>query len=615
MADGGRKIEPLRPASEPVVRAAEPHDVLQADGLRPVLLGTSILFLGSFIFDLLDIPAHAVVPVTLYGLLSGAVCLLVWLALGRQLIGRRWGHPVVAALGWLIASNGLLAALLTDDAGSTVYLPIVLIATGSFMLSYRWLALMCSVIFAVWTVVAYFAGSPPELSHHALVMAAAVVVAVGIVSARRASIRRLAASRRQQERLKQESEAALERAERELAERRSAEADRQKLEERLRHAQKMQAVGALAGGVAHDMNNVLTVITTLSSALKDDPSCDAAVREDAAEILAAAKRGAALTRNLLGFARRGKFRTEVFSLNEIVKRAEQLLNIAIPKRIAIVSETEAVPAEIQGDPQQISEVLVNLCLNGAEAIREAGTLTIRTRTVALTGADLSEHPDRPTGDYVELCVVDTGDGMDSETLDRAFEPLFTTKPRGAGTGLGLSMVYGVVETHGGIVRLDSEVGCGTTATVLLPVVTGAGAPTVERPVSSVEPQSARGSATIIIVDDERGVRWVSERVLTECGYRVIGVGDGDRAIDEYRIRGRAIDLVILDMAMPGMSGAECFTKLRSLDPSARILVSSGFATDGDTEKLLATGAIGFLQKPYSADQLTEAVTAALHAME
>lgn len=453
MAEGGPKIESRVPGSDSSALATETHNILQAVGLRPLLLGTSLFFVVLLVVGLLHAPARVAVPVALYGLLSSGFCLGLWLALGRQLIPQRWGHPVVAAICWLVASNSLLTAWLVDDVLFTATLPVVLVAAGSFMLSYGWLAVTCSVVLLAGGAIAYLTGGPDALGHILPAMAVAAAVAVAFVADRLANLRRLHATLQMNERLTLRSEAVADRVDLEPVERLVARAERDKVEGACRrHPQETDSLGALARGVAHDTNNVLTVITTLSSALKDDPSLDSIAREDAAEILEAAERGAALIRMLLG-------------------------------RVGREHGRHALAVARDADPRA----------------------------------------------------------------------------------------------------------------------------------STLRPQPVEQKATVLIADDERSVRWVTERVLAECGYRVIAVEDGQRAIDEYRIHQQAIALVILDVEMPGMSGAECLATLRQLNPKARVLFVSGYTSSDEIERLLEAGASGFIQKPFDAAGMAEAVRAALRA--
>jgi signal transduction histidine kinase/ActR/RegA family two-component response regulator len=604
MAEGGRTTDPPavpRGASEADVEAPE---LLVSDALRSLLLAATIGLVGLLLAYLLVAPGGAIVPG-----LSALMCVAARVAAGRQRIFPRWADPAVVAIGWLLAANGLLTVALIDGTAGTVYLAVAIVGSGSLVFSYRWLALLCGGILAAWVPVGLGELDPDALFLASLGLAAASAFAFALAQARSANMRRLAAARRQQEVLRQERKAALERAEREAASRRVAQEECEKLEENLRRARASQSPVALANAVAHDMNNALTVVTTLSSALKEDPTVDGIVREDANEMLAAAEQAASLTRNLLGYAGQQKSRPEVLSLNEIVGRVEQLCGQALPEGVTVVKELQPELLPFEGDPGQIADLLVNLCVNGVQAIGDIGTLTIRTRNVGRREVreqhDLRESP----AGYVELSVIDDGGGMARETLERAFEPLFSTRSRGAGAGLGLAVVRSVVEAHRGTVRLDSEAGRGTTATVRFPAVGEAPAAT------DGELRVGQQTATVLFVDDERSVRWVAQRVLSEHGYGVIAVADGYRAVDEFRRGKEAIDLVVLDLAMPGMSGLECSERLREVDPTARILVASGRVPGGDAEGMRETGAVGYLQKPYSATELTEAVSAALGARQ
>ncbi|MEE8408567.1 MAG: response regulator [Myxococcota bacterium] len=593
----------------PDVDTGTGHGPIMIEGLRPLLLGVSIIFVGFFVVDLIAPIGTSSVPVLIHDLFVAAACLVAWYGVKRRWWSSRWSNPFFAALALIVSSNSLLTAGVTKDAVYTVYLPIVIIAAGSFMVSYQWLLGTAAVIIVAWAPIAYPSAAPDQFVHYAVAMVATLVVAIAVMSARIRSMRRLNMARRREQRLKTEAEVALGHAERELKERKLAEAERGKLEEQLHHAQKMEAIGVLAGGVAHDMNNVLAVITTLSSVMVDDENLDSMTREDAAEMLDAANRGAALTSNLLGFARRGRYRRERVHVGGVLDTCVHLLKRSIPKKIEIKKICDPDLAAVEGDPRQLSEILMNLCINAIDAMGDEGVLTLEASNLILAKGN-TEFPDLETGSYVSISVADTGCGMDERTLSRAFEPFFTTKARGQGTGLGLAMVYGAVESHGGRVRLDSELGRGTTATVLLP-----GLDAATETISTGKQRRADGAkaGTLLFVDDEPSLRRVGSQLLERLGYDVITASDGANALEMYQRSEKRIDLVILDMAMPVMDGTECFRKLRQVDGDLRILLSSGFAHHADTEALLAEGAVGFLVKPFNAKQLAQAVEAALAA--
>lgn len=392
---------------------------------------------------------------------------------------------------------------------------------------------------------------------------------------------------------------------RDITERKLAKEQAVRLEEQLRHDQKMKAIGKLAGGVAHDMNNMLAAIMGLASAMQQDTDSDDPRQEDVAGILAACEKGHDLTRNLLGFAREGKYRRESLCLNQCIGEVRKLLMRTIPKGVAFRTDLAPELPLVEGDSGQINQVLVNLAINAVDAMRGAGGLTFATRQVHLEDPDPSGPPALPPGSYVRIQVSDSGAGMSAETRGRAFEPFFTTKPTGEGTGLGLSMVYGTVENHRGAVLLDSDEGQGTVVTIYLPALEGGVAQDPSDPGS--EPAIGQGSGTVLLVDDEDVVRASAKRILERLGYQVVVAQGGQAALDIYRAKRDEIDLVILDLIMPEMGGEETFHKFKQIDPDVRILASSGHIEEATREQLVARGAAEFVQKPYTLKQLAEAV--------
>jgi len=266
---------------------------------------------------------------------------------------------------------------------------------------------------------------------------------------------------------------------------------------------------------------------------------------------------------------------------------------------------------VEVDPGQITHVLMNICLNAVDAMSSGGrgTLSIRTSNVELDLVDLEGRSELRPGSYVRVVVRDTGEGMDGETLARAFEPFFSTKPKGKGTGLGLAMVYGTVANHGGRVRIDSEPGVGTTVTIDLPALSSV---EVELITGELVPLSkGLQTCTVLLVDDEEIVRAAGQRMLESLGHQVLLAEDGGRAVEIYREQADRVDLVLLDLVMPVMDGAEAFDRLQELDPGVRVVITSGHAKEEAAEVLLSRGALGFLQKPYAIDQLGAELAQAL----
>ncbi len=368
------------------------------------------------------------------------------------------------------------------------------------------------------------------------------------------------------------------------------------LEEQLRQSQKLEAIGTLAGGVAHDMNNVLTAILGNASLLAAEAVEGEASYNEAVDIVQACKRGQELTRNLLGFARKGKYRRERIDLNDILIKCAEILERTLDKRIRILTRLDPDLPAIVGDPGQIHHVLMNICLNAADAMAGDGMLSIVSEPLL---ESLLEPPARHGHEVMPLAVVqirDTGRGMDDEVLEHAFDPFFTTKAEGEGTGLGLSMAYGTIKNHGGEITLESKPDEGTTVTLRLPAM-------LEDPSGSTASSSEFDllnimSGVVLIVEDEELVRQVAVRILEGLGCTVLQAEDGVDAVEVYKRSTESLTLVILDMVMPRMDGEEAFHKMREIDDSIPIVVASGYGKDDKIERMLAGGAAEFIEKPY-----------------
>jgi len=387
----------------------------------------------------------------------------------------------------------------------------------------------------------------------------------------------------------------------------TAEEEKRALEQQLRHTQKMEAIGTLAGGVAHDFNNLLTGILGYSNLLKLASTPGERVYEAASVIEKAAEQAAELTRQLLGFARRGKLQNTLLDLNAVVQEVVAFLSRTLGKSVALRQHLRGSPVLVTGDPAQIHQVMLNLALNARDAMPQGGELTFETDVVELQrppGALI----DAPPGRYAQLNVIDTGCGVPPEHRSRIFEPFFTTKAPGKGTGMGLAMVYGIVKNHGGTLAVDSQAGRGATFHVYLPLA----AEEAEAPVRLLAADGLiAGSGGILVVDDEEIVRGLAAEMLARLGYDVLQAADGAEAVDVYAAQKDRIDLVIVDMVMPRMGGRECFRRLRALNPDVRAILSSGYGRDGAAQEILDDGMVGFVQKPYRIAELSAAVTAAL----
>jgi PAS domain S-box-containing protein len=380
--------------------------------------------------------------------------------------------------------------------------------------------------------------------------------------------------------------------------------ERKELEAQLRHAQKMEALGTLAGGIAHDFNNLLQAISGYTQLLLWEKSEDDPGVNELKEIEKAAGRAADLIRQLLAFSRKVEGARRPVDLNQEIMDVEKVLQRTIPKMIDIEIRLSDDLWTFRADPIQMEQILLNLGSNAADAMPEGGKLRIETRNASLDEDFCRNHLGAVAGDYVLLTVTDTGHGMDLETVQHIFEPFFTTKEIGKGTGLGLASVYGIVKSHGGYIICESEVSRGTTFKIYLP----AAAKKEEKSQRLVERSlPRRGSETVLVVDDEISIREFAERILRRFGYRVLLARSGEEALEVYQGRKSAIDLVILDLGMPGMGGYACLRELLKADPSARVMIASGYAIDAGMKEIMRSGAAGYVGKPYQFRELLEAV--------
>ncbi len=389
--------------------------------------------------------------------------------------------------------------------------------------------------------------------------------------------------------------------------------EQQRLEEQLRQAQKMEAIGTLAGGIAHDFNNLLGSILGFASLVERELPPDSPLRPDVATIINSARHGAQLTNQLLAFAKGGRYQVGPVDMNAVVDEVVRLLSRTVDKAIRIEPRLAPDLAAVEGDAGQLHQMLLNLCLNARDAMPAGGVLTIETRNVTLSAEDVRGEADLSPRRYVYLRVSDTGVGMDPETKQRIFEPFFTTKKGRPGekhSGLGLAMVYGIVRGHQGAIRVHSELGQGSTFEVYLPATARPA-----RPAASMEGEVRGGTETVLVVDDEPDILSLLGRVLGKHGYTVLLAESGPQALEMFRERRDEIDLVVLDLIMPEMSGVETFHRLRELDPDVRVLLSSGYSEEGQARELLAAGAQGFLQKPYDFRAVLRKVRQVLDAGE
>ena len=388
-----------------------------------------------------------------------------------------------------------------------------------------------------------------------------------------------------------------------ITERKLAEEEKEKLESQLLHAQKMEAVGTLAGGVAHDFNNLLQAILGYSDLLLLGKNKDEPGYRELQEIRRAGQRASELTLQLLTFSRKVESRLRPVDLNYEVKQVEKLLKRTIPKMIKIELHLADTLSTINADPAQMEQVVMNLGVNARDAMPEEGKLIIETENATLDEEYCKTHLGGTPGDYVLLTISDTGHGMDKETLEHIFEPFYTTKETGKGTGLGLAMVYGIVKSHNGYIMCYSEPGEGTAFKIYMPAIEQE----TELEEIKEEEMPVGGTETILLVDDEETIREIGENTITRFGYKVITAPDGESALELYREKKNKIDLIILDLIMPGMGGRKCLEKLLKINPQTRVLIASGYSVNGPTKGALEAGAKDFIRKPYDVNQMLKAI--------
>ncbi|MEJ2164616.1 MAG: PAS domain S-box protein [Desulfobacterales bacterium] len=377
-----------------------------------------------------------------------------------------------------------------------------------------------------------------------------------------------------------------------------------KLEHRLQISQKMEAVGTLAGGVAHDFNNLLMGIQGRTSLMLLETNAVHPYYEHLKEIENYIVRAAELTKQLLGFARGGKYEVRPTDLNALVAQSISMFG-RTKKEISIKTKYQDNLGTVEVDRSQIDQVLLNIYVNAWQAMHDGGILYVQTRNVDLDENFAATYGARPCK-YAAIAITDTGIGMDEEISRRVFDPFFTTKEKDRGTGLGLASAYGILKNHDGIITVESEKGRGTTFTVYLPV---SGKEVIAE--KRDEPEILSGSETILLVDDEQLIIDVGGKLLQRMGYRVLTAGHGDQAIEIYRRNKDAIALVILDLIMPQVGGGEVYDRLKEIDPQVKVLLSSGYSVDGQAAEILKRGCNGFIQKPFRPEALSQKIRAIL----
>jgi PAS domain S-box-containing protein len=367
-----------------------------------------------------------------------------------------------------------------------------------------------------------------------------------------------------------------------------------RVEEQLRHAQKLESVGLLAGGIAHDFNNLLTVINGYCEMLLSDVPADSPLVEGLAEIRGAGERAAGLTQQLLAFSRKQVVQPAALNLNLVVADIEKMLRRLIGEHIEVVAHLSPTLSNVVADAGQVQQIIVNLAVNARDAMPQGGTLLIETADIDFDEGYVGSHPEVQTGPYVMLAVTDTGTGIAPEVKARIFEPFFTTKPKGAGTGLGLATVYGMVRQSGGWIWVYSEPGKGTTFKLYFP---RSGAPL--RHVEVVAQSDLRGSETILVVEDQADVRGLAVAALGRYGYHVLAAANGAEAIAAMNASQSKIDLLLTDMVMPGIPGKELARQLTEIQPGLHVIFTSGYTETAIVGQNILDPETAYIQKPYT----------------
>ena len=387
---------------------------------------------------------------------------------------------------------------------------------------------------------------------------------------------------------------------RDVSSRKKTQEEKQKLEAQLQQAQKMESIGTLAGGIAHDFNNILMGIQGNASLMFLKIDSEHPNYEKIKNIEKYVQSGTALTKQLLGFARRGKYIVKATDINEIIDKSSSLFG-RTRKEVRVHTNLFKAIWTVEVDRGQLEQVLLNLYVNAWQAMPDGGDLYLRTENIILDRSYVKPYKVE-YGRYVKISISDTGVGIDEESQKRIFEPFFTTKEMGRGTGLGLASVYGIIKSHGGYINVYSELDQGTTFTVYLPA---SGKEAVED--TEINSVVFKGTGTILLIDDEKMILEVGCELLQELGFKVLSAMSGQEAINVFQNGREKIDMIIMDMIMPGMSGSETFDHLRKIKPDVKILLSSGYSVDGQATKILQRGCNGFIQKPFNINQLAQKI--------
>ncbi|WP_051822171.1 PocR ligand-binding domain-containing protein [Desulfonatronum thiodismutans] len=395
---------------------------------------------------------------------------------------------------------------------------------------------------------------------------------------------------------------------RDVTERKRAEQEQEKLQSLFLQSQKMESVGTLAGGVAHDFNNLLQVVRGNMELLPQQATLGSQAQSRVQAVIKALDRAAVLVQQLLLFSRKAESSKIQVDLNHEVREVARMLERTIPKMITLELRLDPSAWPLTADPVQIEQIMLNLARNAVDAMPEGGKLTLETSNVVLDKDFVNHHPGSSAGPHVLLIVTDTGYGMDAQTREHIFDPFFTTKEVGKGTGLGLASAYGIAKSHGGFIQCSSEPGLGTSFRIYWPAMNEQEISPAEEPLESPPPG---GDETILVVDDEPEIRDLTQEALEALGYTIKNAASGEEALRIYQEHGQSLDLVLLDLNMPGMGGYKCLQELSRMNPSVKVVISSGYSANGNADAAQTAGAAGFIGKPYQLKDLAAVVRCAL----
>jgi signal transduction histidine kinase/CheY-like chemotaxis protein len=385
-----------------------------------------------------------------------------------------------------------------------------------------------------------------------------------------------------------------------VAERKRSAEERNKLEAQVKQIQKIEALGTLAGGIAHDFNNLLMNIQGHSSMMLLNIDSAHPHYGRLKNIINQVQSGSKLTSQLLGYARKGKYEVKFINLNRLVEETSETFG-RTRKEFTIHRELAEDLFAIEVDEGQIEQALLNLYVNAGDAMDDGGELILKTSNITHDDMKSKLYDPKP-GNYVQLNITDTGAGMDQATMERIFEPFFTTKEMGKGTGLGLASVYGIIKGHDGYIDVDSKIGHGTTFTIYLPGVDLV----IPKAIKAVE-RVVKGNETILLVDDEERSIGVSVELLESLGYTIFESRSGKEAIEVYQLNRDKIDLIILDMVMPDMSGGETYDIIKKMNPDIKVILASGYSVNGQATEILERGCNAFIQKPFGRKELSQKI--------